>query len=176
MEIKAKCSFDFVSIKALTLVSAFRTFNPKKRFIIISIFSFLLAAFLLFEILYFYEFSLFIFFLVLVFLYTRECCLHFLLPKIRYKALANMQNTINEYTFCEDNLKIHTISKECNGDTQIEYSLLVKVYETSDYLFLYQPQNQVFIVDKSTITDGTVEDIKNKLKSYVKKKYYICKY
>ncbi len=58
----------------------------------------------------------------------------------------------------------------------MEYSLFTKVYETSDYFFLYQTNNQVFLVDKSTVEGGSVDDIRNKLSSFVKDKYYICKY
>ena len=46
----------------------------------------------------------------------------------------------------------------------------------SDYFFLYQTNNQAFLVDKSTVEGGSVDDIRNKLSSFVKDKYYICKY
>ena len=87
-----------------------------------------------------------------------------------------MKNIENEYIFCDDELKAFTKSKEYNGEVSIEYSFLVKVYETSRHLFLYQTNNQVYIVDKNTIEGGTVEEIRNKLSAFVKDKYIICKY
>ena len=87
-----------------------------------------------------------------------------------------MQNVENQYIFCDDVLKTFTKSQEYNGEAEIEYSLFVKLYETSKYLFLYQTNNQVFIVDKSTIEGGTVEEIRNKLSAFVKDKYFLCKY
>ena len=41
---------------------------------------------------------------------------------------------------------------------------------------MFQTKNQVLLVDKNTIEGGTVEDIRNKLTTYVKDKYIICKY
>ena len=87
-----------------------------------------------------------------------------------------MQNADNQYIFCDDVLKAFTKSREYNGESEIAYSLFVKVYETSKYLFLYQTNNQVFIVDKNTIEGGTVEEIRNKLSAFVTNKYIVCKY
>ena len=100
----------------------------------------------------------------------------FFYPKVRYNALAKMKQTQNEYNFTDEKIFVTTTGAEYNGEAEIEYSLFVKVYETTKYLFLYQTNNQVFIVDKSTIEGGTVEKIRNKLSSFVKDKYIICKY
>ena len=99
--------------------------------------------------------------------------LYFILPKIRYKALVKMKGTENEYTFCEDVIKIVTTNNDYNGTAEINYSLLVKVCETSKYFFLFQTKNQVLVVDKSTIENGTADDVKNKLISYVRDKYTV---
>ena len=87
-----------------------------------------------------------------------------------------MKDVENQYIFCDNVLKTFTKSKEYNGEAEIEYSLFVKVYETSKYFFMFQTKNQVLLVDKNTIEGGTVEDIRNKLTTYVKDKYIICKY
>ena len=87
-----------------------------------------------------------------------------------------MKDAENEYIFCDNVLKTFTKSQEYNGEAKFEYSLFVKVYETSKYFFMYQTNNQVLIVDKSTIEGGTVEEIRNKLSAFVKDKYILCKY
>ena len=102
--------------------------------------------------------------------------MYFGLPNIRYKSLAKMKDAENEYIFCDNSLKTFTKSETYNGEAEIEYSIFVKVYETSDYFFLYQNNNQVFLVDKSTIEGGRIDDIRNKLSSFVKDKYIVCKY
>jgi ABC-type bacteriocin/lantibiotic exporter with double-glycine peptidase domain len=176
MEIKAKCKFDFESIRALTHLSVFKKANPKKRFLTGSIISGILAVIILFEMIIFSDAMLIELLCVAIILFLLECYLYVLLPKIRYKALAKMKETENEYIFCDNVLKTFTKSKEYNGEAEIEYSLFVRVYETTKYLFLYQTNNHVFIVDKTTIEGGTVEDIRNKLSVYVEDKYIVCKY
>ncbi len=176
MEIRAKCKFDFDSIKALTHLSLFKKANPKKRFITWSIVSAALAIVIVLEMLIFSDTDLVELLCVDIVLVLLECYLYFLLPKIRYKALAKMKNTQNEYVFLDNVLKTVTKSQEYNGEAEIEYSLFVKVYETTNYFFLYQTNNQVFIVEKATVEGGTVEDIRNKLSVYVKDKYIVCKY
>ena len=176
MEIKAKCKFNFDSIKALTHLSLFKKSNPKKRFLTWSIISGILAVIVFLEMIIFSDAMPIELLCVAVLLFLFECYLYFLLPKIRYKALAKMKDAENEYIFCDNVLKTFTKSQEYNGEAEIEYSLFVKVYETSRYLFLYQTNNQVFIVDKNTIEGGTVEEIRNKLSAFATNKYIVCKY
>ena len=53
MEIKAKCKFDFESIRALTHLSLFKKANPKKRFLTWSIISGILAVIIILEMIIF---------------------------------------------------------------------------------------------------------------------------
>lgn len=176
MEIKAKCKFDFDSIRALTHLSLFKKANPKKRFLTWSIISAILAVVIILEMIVFSNSMLIELLCVAGVLFLLECYLYLLLPKIRYNALAKMKDAQNEYVFCDNVLKTFTKSNEYNGEAEIEYSLFVKVYETTKYLFLYQTNNQVFIVDKNTVEGGTIEEIRNKLSAFVKDKYILCKY
>ena len=176
MEIKAKCKFDFESIRALTHLSLFKKANPKKSFLTWSIISGILAVIIILEMIIFSDAMLIVLLCVEVILFLLKCYLYFLLPKIRYKALAKMKETENQYIFCDDVLRTFSKNQEYNGEAAIEYSLFVKVYETSKYFFMFQTNNHVFIVDKSTIEGGTVEEIRNKLSTFVKDKYIICKY
>ena len=176
MEIRAKCKFDFESIRALIHLSLFKKANPKKRFLTWSIILAILAVIIILEMIIFSDAMLIEWLCVAIIFFLLACYLFFLLPKIRYKALAKMKDAENEYIFCDNVLKTFTKSTEYHGEAEIEYSLFVKVYETSRHLFLYQTNNQVFIVDKNTIEGGTAEDIRNKLSFYVKDKYIICKY
>ena len=141
-----------------------------------SIISAILVVIIIFEMIVFSDAMLVELLCVVIILFLLECYLYFLLPKIRYKALAKMKEVENEYIFFDNVLKTFTKSQEYNGEAEIEYSLFVRVYETTKHLFLYQTNNQVFIVDKSTIDGGTIEDVRNKLTAFVKDKYIICKY
>lgn len=177
MEIKAKYKFDFDSIRALTHLTMFKKANPKKRLIFWSVAFAILFVVIILEIIAFGMDLILLVLLGVEMLWLMLMCFwYFIIPKIQYKSLAKMKETENEYIFCDDVLRTFTKSQEYNGEAEIEYSLFVKVYETSRHLFLYQTNNQVFIIDKNTIEGGTAEDIRNKLSSFVKDKYVICKY
>ena len=51
--------------------------------------------------------------------------------------------------------------------------MIPKAIETLDYLFIFQTRNQTFIVDKSTIVNGTIDDIRAKLIQYPHTKYIV---
>ena len=87
-----------------------------------------------------------------------------------------MKDTEVKYVFGDNSLKVFTANLEYTSESKMEYSLFVRVYETTKYIFVYKTNNQVHIIDKSTIEGGTAEDIRNKLTPYVKDKYVICKY
>ena len=177
MEIKATCKFDLDSVKALTHLTMYKKANPKKRLVFWTVAVLILCLFIVMELLAFGKdpvlsvlLGIEIFGLFLI--YFR----YFITPRLRYNSLAKMQNVENHYVFCDHVMKVFTKSQVYNGQAEIEYALFLKAYETSKYLFLYQTKNQVFIIDKNTITDGTIEDLRNQLSGYLKDKYFLCKY
>lgn len=176
MDIKAKCKFDYDSIRALTHLSLFKKANPKKRLLTMSVISAILALVIALEALIFSDADMVGLLCVVIGIILLECYLYFLVPRIRYRTLGKIKNAENEYIFSDNALKVFTKSQEYCGEAEIDYSFFVKIYETSKYFFIFQTNNQAFIVDKSTIEGGTVEDVSNKLSAYVKGQYIICKY
>lgn len=177
MEIRATCKYDLNSVKALNHLSMFKKAEPEKQITFLSVVFAILSAIILLETIIFgMDPVLFILFGINVILDSFIYFCYFFLPKIQYNSLAKMKNGENKYIFGDNTLKIFLISEKYCGEAEIEYSFFVKVYETTKYLFLFQTKNQVFIVDKSTIEDGNVESIRNKLSSFLKDKYIICKY
>ena len=177
MEIKATCKFDLASVKALVRVQMFKKADPGKRMIFWSVIYGAIIAVLIWELIAFGPESKIIFMLgVLMLVLLLGCYLYYLLPKIQYKAMAKLQDAENVYTFGDETLKVFTNGGEYSGASEMEYSVLVRVYETSRYFFLYQTKNQAYIVDKSTVTGGSAEDIRNKLSVAVKNKYVHCNY
>ena len=88
----------------------------------------------------------------------------------------DMKEAENEYIFYDDYVKEYTKAENYNAEADIQYKIFKKVYETGEYLFLYKNNNQVYIVEKSTIENGTVGELRSKLMSCVGDKYYTCKY
>lgn len=177
MNINASCKFDYKSIKALTHLSTYRKSDPKKRMLSFLITFAVLSVIIVAEIILIAP-DPFLFYLlaIAVVCLLIDLYVYFIIPKISFAAMKNMQNTENEYIFSDNSVKITSKSSEYNGEANIEYTLFVKVYETSEYLFIYQTKNQAFIVDKSTVTGGTAEEIRERLSSCLGKKYIICKY
>lgn len=177
MQILANCKCDFETVKALTNMSRYREKNPEKCFTVFTILYGILFVVIFLEMKWFGVDSMWIVLLVMTaVLGILNIFWYFQYPKIQYRAMAKLADSSNEYVFTEYSLLIATKSNEYEGKAEIAYSFFVKAYETSSYLFLYQTKNQVFAVDKSTVTGGTFEEIRDKLRFYLNDKYYICKY
>ena len=176
MEIKAKGKLDFASVKALTHSVSYRKIKPKTSFVLTSVFCGVTVLFTFVMLFAFSDGSAMHLAIMAVALFLLSIYMYFLLPKITYNALANLKDAENEFVFTNDSLKITTKSEKYTGESEIEYSVFVKVCETSEYLCLYETKNRAFVIDKSTIEDGTIEEIRCKLKEFVKKKYVISNY
>ena len=48
--------------------------------------------------------------------------------------------------------------------------------ETKKYFFLYENKRQIFVVDKTTLENGTAEEMREKISAVIGKKYIVCKY
>lgn len=179
MEIKAKCKYDKEAAKALTYILLNNEKNPKKTFLSRTIFYFVLCLALLCEVIFFkytdFRFVLIVGIIALLVLLAVQFIGYFLLPKRRYNTLGSMKDAENEYLFCSDVVKISTEYEKFNGQSEIEYSLFSKAFETSRYLFLFCSNNMVYLVDKLTISSGEFEDIRQKLMHFIKD-YNICNY
>lgn len=177
MEIRAKCKYDFESVKALAHLSTYKKSNPKKTVKLRAILCFVLLLANAAELIAFgFSFVSIILIVAVLLIIAIDLFMYFALPKIQYKSLAKMKGVENSYIFNDDALKVIMKSTEYNGEAEIEYLMFGKVYETSEYFFLFQTNNQAFPVDKSTIEGGSADDIRNKLYSFVKDKFFVCKY
>lgn len=177
MEIKAKCKFDLDSIKALTHVSTYKKSNPKKTVLARAIFCSVLLLAATVQLALFGFRSILILLIALDLLIVAiDAFMYWGLPRIQYKAFVKLKDAENDYIFTNDVLKVTTKGEIYSGEAEIGYSLFTRVYETSKYFFLFQANNQAFLIDKSTIEGGSAEDIREKLSSYVGSKYTLCKY
>ena len=176
MNINASCTFDYKSVKALTHAASYRMLKPKTNFILLIV----LTVILILEAVYGLRYGLVsqavILFVASAFLLGGNVFAYFFLPKMQYKALGKMQGTKNEYIFCEDGIKITSEGDLFHSTGEVKYALIPKVMETSAYLFIFQNKKQAFIVDKSTVTNGSVDDIRKILYPRLKQKYIMRNY
>ena len=177
MEVHAKSKFDYETIKELTHRSSFRIIKPRAMAILIAICN-IIVFWLFIESYLYYEIGANDFSTLIVILIGDGVLayIYWGVPKIRYKALGKLQNLENEYIFGDETIKISNKSEEFNAEGEIKYTLIPKVMETPKYIFIYQNMRSVYIIDKATITNGTIEDIRAKLAQYVPQKKYIVKH
>ena len=177
MEIQAKGIFDYDSIKALTYVSIYKKKNPRKYFIWMNIGCIGLALLILAEMILFgVDRQSIMLIIVDVMLILLNFYMYFGFPKIQYNALHLMKNTENTYIFQESKIKVFSKGAQYTGEAELQYSMIPKVMETKKYLFIFQSKNQAYVVDKATIVNGTIEDVRAKLHQSSKSKYIVCRY
>lgn len=175
MEIKASGTLNYDGVKYLFYTSLFNKLNPKTGMALsITVFTLMFALYLAISLL------VNIMYLPIAFLWALLilvfCLLIFFMPKRQYKALSKMQNLQNEYVFCDDKIYISAENAVYKEKTEIKYELIEKTVETKKYIFIYQNMLQALIVNKETITNGTVDDLRRKLVPILGKKYIICNY
>lgn len=178
MEIKAKCKFDLKTMQAFMRFLMFKKANPKKRIITWSVIFFVLFLIIIWETIVFgAQSTMFIMLVIVIFVELLGFYMYFILPKIKYNSMGAMKDNVSEYIFCDNSVKVISTSEESKGQTEFQYSTISKIYETSEYFFIFsQINNQVFIVDKSTVEKGAREEIKKKFIDIACEKYIQCKY
>ena len=177
MEVKAKCVYDYESIKALTYLLVYKGKEPTKRFIMLNVW----YGFLFFiTILMFVNSGMNIYniitFSVLVFCICIIYRIHYSSPKKRYNALCKMRDIEQNYIFCDEVIKISLDSEYYKGEAELKYSMIPKIMETSKFFFIYRDNTNIYIVDKTTISGGTQKEIREKFKEVLKDNYKVCKY
>ena len=177
MEIKAKSIFDFETVKAFSHVALYGRQKPKKFFVGMNI---VCAVILLMNVVTILlagvDTSMIIMLASMPVLFAMNCYLYFLFPKVQFNSMKNVHNMENDYTFCDEIIQVSSKCELYQDSEELKYAMIVKVMETSKYLFIYRHQNQAYIVDKATILGGTADELKEKLRQNIKGKYIACKY
>lgn len=175
MNITATCKYDLKAYQALTRLSMFKKSNPKKQFIFLFALETLLFLIMIWE--SFWVEGIMLLSIISYFLMTFLLFFgYFILPKIQYKASYKMADIEAEFTFTDTQLRISTKGASYEGTAQLDYSVLFKVMETGTYLFLFERKSVAYIVEKATLTGGTIEELRTALSSVLGKNYIICNY
>lgn len=177
MQIKAKCRYTVDVLQALVSFALFKRAAPKKGMILWTAFCMVFLVFDVIEIiafdLPFFTYAGLIF--TVVYLGFMYFC-YFAVPKIRYKAMSVPEVLEIEYAFYDDRIEIFTAKAGKIYIKEIAYSKLTKVAETSKYWFLYFEGKRTYLVDKRTLENGKVDDVRLRLGVFVGNKYYLCEY
>lgn len=178
MEIKAQSTFDYDTIKAITHIGIYKKTKPKKAFITRVVFNLLVLAFCFFNIFAFDSFDGYMIFVAVILFLTLLFFIYcyFLAPKISFKKLGKNQNIVNEFVFKDEAILASSVTEEYKGQSELGYSMVQKVIETNRYLLLYHHTKFYFVIDKATITGGSVLEVRRKLLPLLGKKYVVYNY
>lgn len=176
MEIKAYATYDLKMYRALTRLSMCRRSNPR---VILSAYTVLIAVgvvacvalMALQKSMDSLPYLLLLLFLLAVFYF-----MYFGFANINFKSSGKLANAKHEYIFRDTDMSVISNSGEYRGAVTLKYTMLFKVMETSEYIFLYQTKRSAYAVDKARIEGGTAEDIRAAISNAIGAKYVVCKY
>ncbi|MBE7064399.1 MAG: hypothetical protein E7384_01085 [Ruminococcaceae bacterium] len=173
MEIKATSKFDYETMRDYVRFSAVPKSDAKKH-MIFNIFSSVAAIVVIIFVMFLFGISktMLVLLIGIIIMFGISLFMYYVMPKIQYNSLGKMQNVENEFTFYDDYLRATSNTDGINGESKMKYCMIEKVIEKPRYIYIYQNKRQAFIVDKTTITGGTVEDIRNLLMPILQDKYY----
>jgi hypothetical protein len=177
MKITANTKYDLKVYMASHRVQMLRGTNPKTIMLWASIVFTLIIVNLIVQLTkYGNSLGVWIIFSVAVVLLVGYGYMFFIRPRNRYKAANKFENFQTSYVFNNEEMISTTIADEKSGTVSLKYNMMLKVMETSEYLFVFQSKNSVHVVDKSSIENGTVDEIRNVMSEVLKDNYTVCKY
>lgn len=88
-----------------------------------------------------------------------------------YSAVKSLRNTLSgtivEYEFDKAELRTKATNTGVNGESNISYKTIYKIYETDEYFYIYTSKYCAIILRKSDIIEGNAEKLENLLKGLV---------
>ena len=176
MNINAMGTLNIEAVKTLCRTSTYRKNNPKIDFPVFLSLCAVVLAWSVFENIttenpVYRWCSLCMGLIILLMVY-----MYFIFPYIQYRSLSKLKDAVNTYTFFDDNFKVVGKTPGNFGESEIAYTMVERVIESTKYFFIFHTKNQAFVVEKSTFSGGTPEELRDKLSVLLGKKYYINKY
>lgn len=177
----------FESVKASVLASVFKKYEPEKRFcfLVVSRTLVLIGLLLLIWRSFHFEFirggdsktiECSIFFSVCSALSLAVLIWeYFFLPKRIYKSLEKMKDRAVHFVFGDESISVKVYDEDGEKEEEIQYGVFVRVMETSRYFFVYPSKKGCFSIDKATITGGSAEELRDKMRQH-SRQYILCKY
>ena len=182
MKINASCVYDYEAIKALSDVQNYKKKNPKTQKAIITVACIaglgIPLAFGVWRLIVDGPESdtLTMMIVLAAIMGGMLWCVH-ALPKIAYKNSGSLAEMLNSYVFEPTQMTVTSESKTMKGESTTAYTSLFKAYETSKYMFIYINRVSAYVVDKSTMSESDMQQVKQWLTAALgKKKYIVCKY
>lgn len=96
------------------------------------------------------------------------------IPKLSYKRTKIDGQSVDEFTFTEENVHIVSNAKNISSTADLTYDTFLSAYESKTHVFLYIAKDRAYIIDKNTVTGGNFDRVRDILiKNIGIKKYKI---
>lgn len=174
MEIKASSTFDYDTMKKFCRFAYFkrgRFWVMMSLLLIMAIPVYIISLNYIINYLYYGYLPLMIVITVIIVLYIINCL--FIAPKLVYKRLGKYKDLRNDFVFKDESFVVSSECEGYSGNDEQTYSTLDRAYETSDFYYLFRTSSQSFAVDKSTVENGTCEEISRVLSEALGKKFKV---
>ncbi len=159
MKIKASSKYDWETIKKFYAFS----FSKKQRWpniVLVVLFLLLFAMYTLEAVNGTFSMDLLPSMIMFIFVYLFMGFVRFILPRILYNKNKLIHGVENIITFNEQDFEIKQDGDNAKGTAAINYSAVQRIYETKEYIYIYISPQQAHIVDKSTVTGGSLTDLR----------------
>lgn len=101
--------------------------------------------------------------------------IYFISAKKSFQKNKFFRNLKYEYTFGIDDFLVSSTSDNSTGSSTIKVFFLKRIYETSNYFYLFNDNRNAFIVKKSALSKEDTLALRIRLQTILGKKYLICK-
>ena len=177
LEITAISTYDLKTCKAIQKYTMFGKNSPVKRMLFWGIIYFILlfavASLLVADS---SDVTSWILFILIAAVLIVFCISYFHTPKVRYKALGNLKDTQNYYRFRKTEFSVTSDTDAGKESKTFKYDSIGRIAETSKYFFIHQLKGGLYAIEKSTIQNGTSEQLKSLLLTAPSVKYIKCRY
>ncbi len=80
----------------------------------------------------------------------------------------------HSFDFGQEGLYVTSVSEFASSHSEINYSLLIKAYETTDAFYLFLHNKTAYIVDKSSLIQGNLVSMRLNLQHALKRNFILC--
>ena len=177
MEIKASSKYDWQTIKAFQRFHNFKSNGFKKAFPIIYIVlvSIFLISFILSCVFDSVDSDLITSLILQIVCFLLLWLIYFVLPKVAFNKNKIAKNSENHFVFRDEFFEISGETESYHGSSEVKYDALCKICETKEFFYLYINPRQAYIVEKATVSEDLIADLRQHLLNKSgPKKYKIC--
>jgi hypothetical protein len=100
----------------------------------------------------------------------------FFVPRLLFRAISQKPGQPDHFTFTDEGIEASAGPESPAGPAVVNatpYALLYRAFETRAFFYIYVSLNQVYIIGKSDITQGSAEDLRELLQARLRVRFQV---